>query len=526
MKVNRKIINPNTDNWILPDEQEDIDKANKIIKLELEYRTRENKSKLEEIKRKKLEEKKVSIKEKVQLEEKAEEIKNLYALDYWMRCWNRVSYCNETSGQAMFHVVLGQALNTFKIFLEDDSDIDWRLHFLLIQDSGSGKGRGMNMANKVFHHPNFLKIEQFAKTKEPILRRFKTHKLGRMNAASLINTFEIDPKKGNVIKDENGFEKIKLGILESNDFIFSEESRQILTSNSEAFEIQEILMTAMETIGSINNVYTKQLTNYVKECSTRCTASFALTTRPFGKIKQTLVESGLFQRLIFFPRKLTYENRIEMQKKSSFAFKSARTKTPFKTEFDVMINEVNKVCKFVHNNNIDFNIEKIDDLLSFLHEKMMWFTNDVEYNVPLEDNRYILQSFVSRFKDNMVIMAFHSAAMRYSKVVERQDLQYAFEFFKIIFEAQKVWISLSVEEDKDVKNEDRAMKNEIQMFLKKDLNGLITLPELIKHMSKEFNKDYVGMRYHITKFSRGSFPLIKIIENKDNKRQAKVELIR
>lgn len=525
MAAKRRIIDPNTDDLLFPHEQADIDKANKISKLEDEYSLREKKKTEEEVKRKKLEDKKITKEEKEVLEGKAEDIKKLYSLDYWMRCWDRVSYCNEISGQAMFHVVLGQALNTFKVYLEDDSEIDWRLHFLLIQDSGSGKGRGINMASKVFRHPKFLKIEQFDDKKPSTSRKFKTHKLGRMNAPSMINTFEID-NKGNIVTDDNGLEKVKLGILESNDFVFSEEARQILTSTTEAFELQEILMTAMEPIGSINNVYNKQLTNYVDECPTRCTASFALTTRPFGKIKQTLVESGLFQRLMFFPRKLTFDDRVAMQKKSSFAFKAARTKTPFATEFNKMIVELNKVCLFAHDNFIDFNTNNIDDLLSFLHEKMMWFTEDVESCVPVEDNRYILQSFVSRFKDNMVIMAFHSAAMRYSKVVERQDLQYAFDFFKQLYEAQKVWVSLSVEEDKEVKNEDTAMRNAITQHLKLDLNEATTLPELVKHMAKKFQKDYVGMRYHVTKFSRGNYPLIKIVDNPDNKRAQKVLIVK
>jgi hypothetical protein len=521
----RNLTEINTDDVIFPFEQEEIDEAKKIMKLEAEYLKREKQTLLEEEKRKELEKKKITKQEAEELEDKASNIKKFYTLDYWMRCWNRVSYHNEISGQAMFHVALGQALNTFKITLEDDSELDWRLHYLLIQDSGSGKGRGINMASRVFRHPKFLKIEQYDDTKPPTKRKFKCHKLGRMNAASLINTFEVN-QKGEIVKDENGLEQVKLGVLESNDFIFSEEARQILTSNTEAFEIQEILMTGMETIGSVNNIYTKQLTNYKEECQTRCTASFALTTRPFGKIKQTLVESGLFQRLMFYPRKLTYEDRINMQKKSSFAFKSAKTKTPFSKEFDKMIEELNKVCEFAHYNYIDFDIDKIDDLLSYLHEKMMWFTDDVENTVPTEDNRYILQSFVSRFKDNMVIMAFHSAAMRYSKIVERQDLQYAFDFFSQLYEAQKVWVSLNVEEDKDVKNEDRAMRMAITQYLKNDLNEATTFPELVKFMAKEFQKDYVGMSYHIKKFARGNYPLIKIEDNPDNQRMKKVLLIR
>jgi len=328
MAIKRKILDVNTDNVIFPDEQALLDEAEKIDKLQNEYIKREQESAKKEEKRQKLEDKTVTKVEQKEIEKKAEDIKNLYVLDYWMRCWDRVSYYNELSGQAMFHVVLGQALNTFKIFLEDNSELDWRLHYLLIQDSGSGKGRGMNMANRVFNHPKFLKIEQFDDAKLPIKRTFKSHKLGRMNAASMINTFELDTK-GSIVKDDNGIEKKKKGIMESNDFIFSEEARQLLSPTQESFEIQEIIMTGMETIGSSNNVYTKQLTNYEESCDTRCSASLALTTRPFGKIKQTLVESGMFQRFIFYPRKLSFEDRVRMQKKSSFAFKAAKSKTSF-----------------------------------------------------------------------------------------------------------------------------------------------------------------------------------------------------
>ncbi len=512
-----------TDDPDLPEDEQLENEAKKIQKLQNEFINRELKEEIEEKKREELAKKETSEKEKEELKVKAESIKKLYSLDYWMRCYNRVSYCNQVSGQALFHVALGQALNTFKIYLEDDSEIDWRFHYLWIQDSGSGKGRGMNMVNRVFYHPKFLKIERFDDTKPLAFRKFKSHKLGRTNAAAMINTFEMD-KKGNIVIDPNGFEKIKLGVLESNDFIYGEEGRQFLEASSESFEKQEIIMTGCETIGSHNNIYTKQLTNYMEACPTRCSASFALTTRPFGKVKQTLVESGMIQRFTFYPRKLTFEDREEMNKLSSFAFKTRGTKSPFKADFERLIEELNRVVKFAHENFIDFDENRIDDLLSFLHEKMMWFTRNVENEVPNDENRYILQSFVARFKENMVKMAFHSAAMRFSKIVERKDLQYAFDFFKVIFDAQKIWVSLSVEEDKDTKMEDIAMRREIGRILKNDPNGLMTLPELVKEMAKSFNKDYTAMRYHVMKFTKGMHPLIDLEKKPENKRKPGVSL--
>jgi hypothetical protein len=189
-----------------------------------------------------------------------------------------------------------------------------------------------------------------------------------------------------------------------------------------------------------------------------------------------------------------------------------------------MVVEFEKVVNFATENEITFDNDEIDDLLGFLYQKMMWFTEQVENTVPNDTNRYIMQTFVSRYKNNMVIMAFHSAVMRLSNKVQKQDLQYAFDFFKQLFEAQKVWISLSVDEDKDIKFEDMNIKAEIIKILKTDTNNIMELPILIKELCKKFDKDYSAMRYHVVKFTRGSNPLIKLIGD-DGKNQT-VELIK
>lgn len=633
-------FDPGVDPW----EQEKIDEAEKIEQLEKQHLEREKKQKQEEEKKEKLAQKKITTEEQEKLVSEAEKIKTLYALDYWMKCFNRVSYCNEKSGQALFHVCLGQALRDHRIYLEDDSDIDLRLHFLWIQDSGclspntkvivktgekitsiklkdlpkysevlsynfqtkkeefkptrkvssgkkklykitlesgktivasknhiffdengkevrlknlkinnkilvkkkytilesqdiisieevseeetydlqvldnnnfflsngilshnSGKGKAMNFVNRVFHHKNFQKLLPMGQI------AYKTHKLGRMNAASLINTYELD-KNGRVRKDkETNKEVVKLGIIQNYDFIFSEEGRVLLESNKESFELQEILMTATETIGSSNNEYTKQLTNYVNPCKTTSTASFAITTRPFGKVKQTLVESGMIQRFIFYPRKLAFKDREVMNKKSSFAFRPASERRSFNEDFNLLITEMNKVVEFAKNNNIDFKHDDEDNLFSFLHEKMMWFTNNVEQEVPNEDNKYILQSFVSRYKENMVIMAFHSAIMRFSAYVERQDLQYAFDYFKELYMAQRFWVSMSVEEDKNVKYEDMEYRREIRRIFS-TATEIITPQMLAKELAKAFNKEYNTGKHHVKRFMSGENSFLKLVE--------------
>jgi len=503
-----KEYNFDSDNIIDPWEQEQIDEAEKIKNLQEKYLVREEQREKKTEKLKELTEKKTTEKEKKELRKKAESIKKLYALDYWMRCFNNTSFYNDAMGQGFFHVCLGQALNHSKIYNSDGSYIDYRLHMLIIQDSGSGKGKAINLITRVFRHPKFKKVEKVEKSSLS-KRSYKIHKLGRMNAASLINTFEVN-KKGIVKTDKNGLETLNIGILEGYDFIFSEEARVLLSGYAENLELQEILMTSMEPMGSINNIYTKQLTNYKSECNTRCTASFIYTTRPFGKVKKILAESGLIQRMMFLPRELDYDDRKKMNRLSAFSFETSGSITSFEEDFDMLIDELNKVVSFAYNNKIDFRKDKVEELQAFLYEQIMYFTDDIENKIPNDSNRKILQSIVSRYRVNMSIMAFHSAVMRHSKWVEKQDLQYAFDYFKKLFEAQKLWVGVVVEEDKDVKYEDRDIIKELKRIIRQDINDALVMSDVIKEMGKIFGKSYEAMRYHIIKFTKGDNPRIKL----------------
>ena len=266
------------------------------------------------------------------------------------------------------------------------------------------------------------------------------------------------------------------------------------------------------------------MTDYEEICPTKSTSSFALTTRPFGKVKNTLVESGIIQRFMFYPRSVTYTQRKEMNKIASFAFKTSKHKTSFENDFKLLITELNKIVKFGFENFIDFDKDNIDNLLSFIHKKVQYWTDNVENTIPNEVNRSILQSFVGGYRDSMVIMAFHSAVMRFSKKVEMMDLQYAFNFFDQLYEAQKLWVSLTVEEDIAVKKEENEISKTLKLILERNVTHPLTLPEVVKKMAKMFRKDYAAMRYHIMKFTVGDSAMITLKENESNKRKLYVHL--
>lgn len=498
-----------------PFEKMEDEEDKKYQKLIEEYEERERKTREEEERKEELTKKVTSEKEEEKLSQKADDIKKLHALDYWMRCFNKSSYKNEIVGQALFHVVLGQALATQKIESEDGSMLDWRMHLCWIQSSGSGKGKATGFVERVFSHPRFLRRRKDVVTGLPILAKYKTHKLGRMTSASLINTLRKD-KRGLVEKDKrSGKEVIKEGVVQREDFVYSEEGRVLLEDTAEGKELQEILMIAMETIGSTGNIYNKTLTDYTETCPTTSTSSFVITTRPFGQIKHTLVESGMVQRFMFYPRSLAFEDRKEMNKLSSFSFRKDPNNT-FKKDFEVMIDEINKIIDFVLNGSVEFNPETQDDLLPFLYERQQILTYEIESTIPNLEEKSILNSIISRFKDNIAKMAHHSAAMRFSRFVEKQDMQYAYDFFMEIFKAQKIWMGDHIQEDWKAKKSRMELKDLVSKYIIAK-NVDVPLDDMVNIVARRMEKSDVSAMYMLEQLSAGAHPIIQIVEKSGRK---------
>jgi hypothetical protein len=494
------------------EEQDNIIKHQKAW-LEAEYQKREQERLEKQTKQTELASIKTSKTEANKLEKEADEIKKLYALDYFMQCFNRTSFYNEVFGQGLFHVVLGQGLSHKKLSTEDSTDLDFRIHIILIQDSSSGKGKGVNFVIRIFNHPKFKKIQ------DAMEREYRIHKLGRMNPASLINTYKTN-KHGQVEKDDLGNSIIKYGIIEQNDVIYSEEGRTVLQGGNDALELQEVFMTATEPIGSKSNLYNKQLTDYETTCETRSSASFIFTSRPFGKMKRTLAESGLIQRFLFFPRdSITKDTMDDMLKASIFSFKRKKDKSNFDEDFEKLIDELMKVIRFANKYDIDFSSDNIDELLSFMYEKIQWFS-EVIYSSSLTPlNKKIMQGIIRRYKDNFSVIAAHSAAMRFSRNIEKQDLQYAFDYFKLLFENQMEWISANVLEDREAKQEQDIIAKDIQRALAKQPKQTLAFPDLIKEIARKHRKSYQRASQVVKQFGpeECEYP-IYILKDTDDKR--------
>ncbi len=92
---------------------------------------------------------KTSKKDQAEIDEKAKQIEKYYVYDLWKELFGQASFENEMYGQGLFHVLLGQLLARKKILQSGNNFIDWRIHLLFIQGSGSGKGQGIDFFRKI-----------------------------------------------------------------------------------------------------------------------------------------------------------------------------------------------------------------------------------------------------------------------------------------------------------------------------------------------------------------------------------------
>ena len=510
------------ESYSIDTEEFDADLEAQNIFLQKQYEER----KLEEEKKKHQIQKQYTEEELTKIEKKAEYNANLFLHDKYMYCYKSSIFHNDILGKCSLHYILGSFLRHKKIEVGFQEWVDYRIHLILIQMSGTGKGKTANFIERVIKDVKFPIVD--IKTNKVLDRKKWRYAdiitSGITNASALINTYVMD-NKGSPKKDNNGIELVNSGSIELYDFFIYEEGGHLFSDSENSTTMVDIFLRAMEPIGSSNNKIDKKLTQYANALTTTSKSSFFFMTRPIGKMKKTVAESGLFQRCLFLPREVDDDIANEMKKLSaSNKIKYAggvRSKKDVEFYYD-LIEEIQKVVEFGFNNDIVQNPAYTEDIDSFFDSKIQWFFEDMKQNIINDDVRIILNSLSNRYVDNMLTIAYHSACMRYSKVVDLEDFQYAFNIMKELYEEQKNWLSNTLEISYYSKKENFDFKKELTTIIKMDRNGLKNLNGITLELCKTFEIDYTKCYRKILRLSKGTLAIIRL--SSDDK-TAKISLI-
>jgi len=373
----------------------------------------------------------------------------------WMELYGCRSFDNELPGKIFFRILISLGMKNKKIFFASKT-IDMRNHFFWIQDTGSGKDQGMDFfmemierINKEYKRrtgvPSFIRSYEIngSETPEVFLDHFKT-------------------KTGSKGKEMDTDADPIPGILSRYDLIISRECSFLFREqNREKQSKAEYLLTAME-----GRPLTKSLIKWEGNTSTTiCNACIIGMTRPIANMKSHIVWSGLQQRAFNYARSLSKTDRMKM-------FDEVLREDPDEalSDFDSKCkNLAKKIVKlFLWWNKNDIYIKNEDIKKIYKIRKAVIFDLQEKISeLPSAEHRDIMQGFVSRMIDKMIVLGYQNAIIRKSKVVEAMDIEISIEdFIYPMFESLIEWVEVKIESSKKESSSVKKTRRAIKMILK------------------------------------------------------------
>lgn len=388
---------------------------------------------------------KISAEVKEEVQEKAEAMQFKYNTSLWRKLFNYYSHNNELYGQALFHVTLG-VITDQKVPYKN-SHLNVRPSLFFIQRSRSGKNQGMYFVEEV------LKNMKKADADINVVRG------GKQNDPTLLDRYAMEALKGGALRvkrNEFGDPVVLQGTLSKTDLFWYPEADFLLNptskDNSEAVAIH---LNLLET----NGEYRKELAQWQGLSTITYGGHYSMValTRPLVNIKKHIVYSGLLQRCIFIPRQLSKQDREEMQKLTAYYMHITKEqKQEFDRNFAELIVELKKIQKFASENKIVCSDVDSAMVRTMMFDKINLLNKGLDTQNVTETNKQILEDFLGNYTEIMWIISAQSALVRYSKTIQLQDVEYAFDFLKDCFEMFLPWLEeISPITDHEIKSKQR-----------------------------------------------------------------------
>lgn len=427
----------------------------------------------------------------------AEDIKKSLKYRFVSHCTN-FSYSNELSLEIMFHGILSLITKDQNIYLEGRK-IFGKIHFLWMQQSGSGKGeafkeiaRILNEYNAMVENPLKIVWLDGSETIESFYNSFATGKSG----------YDLNnPVKGL-------FETADLILIEECSYIFVEKRGQKQTKS-------EVFLKALEDqplykkLASWNGKSTITYPNFVMFSSSRVVP----------EVQEAIASSGLLQRQVPQFRNITAEVRLEMNKKNvQKKFFPVMDETGFQKERIMLADEFYRLHKEINLNN-QFTFENKEECFALISQNNDKMQKELYNTITRQEHRMIAEAFISRFVDRILVFSIHNAIMRGSRKINVSDIQISCEIAERIFRNLYLWIEETIDENRFLKKRRQLFQKYIREWFKhKESYSLEEFAELVVTRTS-YSRSYA---YNlIEKFSVGKRSLLKKTNNRiylNNKR--------
>ena len=420
-------------------------------------------------------------------------------LKIWIEAFRQWSHHNDIYGILCFHIMMGIALKDTKI-MKGGSYIDPRINVFLLQGSSSGKSEGYNFLAKIADQ---MKIKVDDKVD--------------LTDASLIGTIDEEElyDKETGTKSKNYI--INPGTLKDAQLVYFDEASTLLKETQFKQNVIIYFQKAMNPIGSPSNLLSKDLRHGTVEFNP--SPSFLFNTYEPANIKDIALNTGFFQRCLTFPRHLSREDRELMDKNDTESYFSKKADVNF-----VEIAEMFTGAREKYNNKQVKLSEFSIALKKVIDNKKATFRKLAENSS--HSIRMLMDGFIPRYSNMMVVLAYHSMVMRGDDKINTQDIVYGhcivFELFKNLVN----WFETDVEvtEPIKVKKAERIVKTikniikEAPETIPKNGQGMMLVSDLTKEISEDLRMSYPTASKYIRQAlednKNGNIQISEISKNK------------
>lgn len=403
---------------------------------------------------------------------------NKFKTNFETKCWRTPHYA-----VISYHVLLGQLENVKNIKIRVGNNYeDCRVHMLLLQESGSGKGAGFSYMSDIcedvgvsFHATGDL-------TNSALAGSMKPKEEG-----------DAELKPGNLDPRYNGGEGV--------DVLASGEASQVIDTRNRHFDKNALLnlQKAMNPIGTADNVIRKETGVSDRIIEFNSDVSLYFTTFKPTKLFQTMTQTGFLQRVVLLYNPVSLEDKWKVGQMHLDMLESDNV-----TE----LNNKNIINALKYINNYYAGVDSLEltdkarngfekGILPYIYRPLL----NLETNTMHE-----VKKFTTRYQVLLYKLAWHHAISRLSTRVEIEDVAYAKKVFLPIFKKLVAFMENEYDVDSDTRTQTYSEKQLIKNMYKKFENGsnvkrpLVYKREMVNRLSDKWDVSQEASRHRLERY--------------------------
>lgn len=394
--------------------------------------------------------------------------------------------------ESMFMSIVGALMMKRGLLIQYTTLLDLRLHLLFIQESRTGKGVSLNVAEDFATNLGLTMAKELQFTDAGIV--------GTIDP----NAMKINKKGGYMPGDPDFINPMVIGDLGTYDIVAFSEAKQMFKTGTHTEDKLEILQTVMD-VPKLNSYNVRKKLGLEMSVQYNSTATIMGTTYFLEEFAELLLKQGLFQRMFVGVRDITWSDREKINKALIYP---PKTILPFDM-YEASLGELADNVKESVNSYKPGTIMKIDDSgrkgLHYLDKERLKYVRSNISGTELD----IIKPFVTSMVSTNIKLAGQRAILNGSDTISYKDAKETREdmmfYLKSIInhimtrvnvvnmEATRRWILSLLENSGQISREEMISKMTKKIFVSRKRCNVI-LGDLIKNKTLKLDtKDMLSI---------------------------------